>query len=337
MALKAGIIGCGGIAERRHAPVLSRLAPRVELAALADLAAERTGLLGELYGIEEAHQYRDWQQMLDAENLDLVHICTPHHLHCDQAVAALERGAHVLLEKPIATTLEEADRMIAAAQTAKRQLTISHNQLFAAAHRAAMENISTLGRVFLFRSEGFAGSHVQGRGIGQHWRAQASAGGGGPLIDNGFHQIYKALDYIGSPAGRVFAHIGTHVQDSDVEDTALVLIEHQNGATTSIQVGWCAPAGSTRVEELFGTQGQMRFGGDPPLSLWQADTGSWSHPAVKTEGPDELGFPQLVRDFIQVLEGGGTPQITGTASRHVLAIVLAAYESGRTGAPVEVS
>ena len=338
MVLRAGIIGCGGIAERRHAPVLSRLAPRVELAAVADLSTDRTALLGELYGIAADHQHRDWQHMLAAEKLDLVHICTPHHLHCQQALSALQSGAHVLLEKPIATTLDEADQMIAAAQAARRQLTVSHNQLFSAAHLAAMEQIrgGALGRVFLFRSEGFSGSHVQGRGVGQHWRAQASAGGGGPLIDNGFHQIYKALEYAGAPARRVFAHIGTHLQSSDVEDTALVLIEHENGASTSIQVGWCAPGGSTRVEEIFGSEGQMRFGGAHPLALWQGATGDWIQVPVAAEGPDELGFPQLVRDFVQALEENGPPLVTGANSRHVLAIVLAAYQSGRTGAPVDV-
>ena len=338
--MRAGIIGCGGITERRHGPVLASLSDRLTIVALADLAQERLALMGGKLGVASEHLYTDWEQMLAKEELDLVHICTPHDLHEPQAIAAMEAGAHVLLEKPIATSLEAVDRMSAVAGKTGRKLTVGHNQLFSTAHRAAMEQIrgGAIGSVFLVRSEGFGGSHVVGRGVSQQWRTHAVAGGGGPLIDNGYHQVYTAVDYVGSPAIRVYAQIGRHIQDIEVEDTALLLIEHANEATTSIQVGWSALAGAVSVNEIMGTEGQIRFGGgDAPVAVWRRETGTWSHPPVDAEGRDELGFPLVVRHFVDAIENDGAVPVSAADGRHVLAIVLAAYESGRSGKAVELS
>ena len=162
-----------------------------------------------------------------------------------------------------------------------------------------------------------------GRGVSQQWRTQAEAGGGGPLIDNGYHQVYTALNYVGSPAVRVYARIGRYVQDIEVEDTALVLIEHANGATTSLQVGWSALAGGIGVNEIIGTEGQIRFGGrESPVSVWRKATGEWTHPPVETEGPDELGLPVAVRRFVEAIENDGEVPVSAADGRHVLAIVL---------------
>ncbi len=337
--LRAGIIGCGGIAERRHAPLLGKL-EGVTLAALADTSTERLTHLGEQYSVPEDHRYTDVERMLTNAELDLVHICTPHDLHVDQAIASLEAGAHVLMEKPISTTLEEADRIIAAAYAADRKVAISHNQLWSAGHRAVRRVVDAgeLGDIFFVRSEGFSARHVSGRGVNQDWRTQSGAGGGGPLIDNGYHQVYKAIDIAGEPT-RVFARIGRHASDIEVEDTAVVLIEHEGGATTSIQVGWCAPAGSIRAEEIFGSRGQLRVGGESPLRLWSHDRGQWEDVEVEVEGPDELGFPPLVQEFLDAI-GANTdlPEaMTASASRQALAVVVAAYESGNSGQPVDLS
>ena len=337
--LRAGIIGCGGITERRHGPVLASLNDRVNIGALADLASERTELLGGKLGVAAQHLYTNWENMLAQEELDLVHICTPHHLHEPQAIAAMKAGAHVFLEKPIATSLEEVDRMIAVAEQTGRKLTVGHNQLFSSVHRVTMEQIRSgvIGEVFLVRSEGFGSSHVVGRGINQQWRTQTKPGGGGALIDNGYHQVYNAIDYTGSPAAHVYARIGRHVHDIQVEDTALVLIEHASGATTSLQVGWSALAGAVGVNEILGTEGQIRFGGgETPVSVWRKDTGKWTQPIVEVEGPDELGFPVVVRHFIDAIENNGEVPVSGAEGRHILATVLAAYESGRSGQSVKV-
>lgn len=336
--LRAGIIGCGGITERRHAPVLAGLSNLVSISAISDVSEDRLNLIGEKYGVTKDHRYLDYESMLKTEALDFVHICTPHHLHQPQAVAAMEAGADVLLEKPIATDLDEADRIMSAAVRTGRRLTVSHNQLFRPLHQAVLACLLSgdIGRTFLVRSEGLSPKHVVGRGQDQNWRTSPTAGGGGPLIDNGYHQIYSAVDFLKSPAKRVYARIGRYVQDIDVEDTALLLIEHENEATTSVQVGWSAHAGGVRVEEIYGTEGQIRLGGDAPVSVWRKCTGEWEALSIEEEGHDEVGFPALARAFVDAVSGKGEVPVNADAARHALSIIRSAYESGRTGLPVDV-
>ena len=91
------------------------------------------------------------------------------------------------------------------------------------------------------------------------------------------------------------------------------------------------------MNEVLGTEGQIRFGdGEAPLSVWRRETGVWTQPPVEVEGPDELGFPLVVRHFVEAIANGGDVPVSGAEARHILAIVLAAYESGKTGKPVEV-
>jgi len=343
---RTAIIGCGGITERRHGPVLSRMTDRVQLVALADLSEERLALMGDKLGVPPERRYTDWEQMLAREELDLVDIATPHGVHAEQAIAAAQAGAHVLIEKPIARTVDEADRMISAAEDAGVRLCVLHNQLFAPATQKTLELIGegAIGEPFLFRSEGIGGSHVAGRGVGRDWRATAEGGGGGALIDNGYHQLYRARAWMGSPVRRVFARIGTFYQGGgepprvEVEDLALVVLEHESGATTSIQVGWCAPGGAVGMEEVFGTQGQMRWSlwSEKQVSVWTKETGEWRDVPVAQEGPDEVGFPPLVDRFLTALQTGGPVPVPGEDSREILAIVEAAYESGRTRQVVEI-
>ena len=313
---------------------------RVEIAAISDVSEERLAVIGDRYDVPGFARFSDYEAMLETSELDFVHVCTPHHLHESQAIAAMEAGAHVLLEKPIATSLEEADRIIRGAQRLDRRLTVSHNQLFRPQHRAVQDLLRSdaVGDLFLIRSEGLSPKHVTGRGVDQDWRTSAVAGGGGPLIDNGYHQIYCAVDFIRSPAKRVYARIGRYVQQIDVEDTALLLIEHENDGTTSKQVGWSAPAGGIRVEELYGTRGQVRLGGENPVSVWQQDTGAWNKIDIGPEGKDEFGFQDLAAAFVNSLsDGNSSVPVDPGAARHVLSIVRAAYESGESGLPVDVT
>lgn len=339
--LRAAIVGCGMITERRHAPVLADCADRVEIVALSDLSAERMALIGDMVGVPAGRHYQDYQEMLRREELDVVHICTPHHIHEAQATAAMQAGAHVLLEKPIATDVDQVDRMIAVSRATRKKLTVSHNQIFSPTSQAARRLIQEgeIGDPFLVRLEGFGGYRVVGRGVDPAWRADPTVSGGGPFIDSGFHSVYKAVDWIGSPVTRAYARIGTYVADVATEDMAVVLLEHENGATTSIQIGFIAPGGAVGMQEIFCTRGHIRlaYGRENPVSVWRSSTGTWDTPPVETEPPDRLGFPQLVEKFLTAIETDGPVPVTAESSRHVLAAVLAAYESGRTGQAVDVA
>ncbi len=337
---RVGIIGCGGITERRHAPTFSAL-ERTELVALADLSEERLELLGERHGVGPEHRYTDYQRMLEREELDLVSIATPHSAHEEQAIAAAQSGVHVVLEKPIARTVEEVDRMARAAEEAGVRLTVAHNQLYLPQVLESVRLLRSgeLGRAFLVRSEGLSGSTVWGRGVMQDWRTKKEAGGGGPLIDSGYHQVYRALAWLGSPVKRVFARIGTHVMDIEVEDMALLLMEHANGGTTSLQIGWCARGGATGMEEVYATEGQLRvrMGGDEPLSVWRASTEQWENASVKSEPDQSFGLPTLVNGFLDAIESGGPVPVSADDARDVLQVIQGAYQSAQRGEAVELA
>jgi len=336
---RVGVIGCGGITERRHAPTFCAV-ERTQLAALADLSPERLELLGEKHGVGPEHRYTDYQEMLEREKLDLVSIATPHQFHEEQAIAAAQAGAHVVLEKPIARTVAEVDRMARAADEAGVKLTVAHNQLFLPQVMESVRLLASgeLGWPFLVRTEGIGGSTVWGRGVMQDWRTRKEAGGGGPLIDSGYHQVYRALAWMGSPVKRVFGRIGTYVMDIEVEDLALLLMEHANGGTTSLQLGWCARGGSIGMEEVFATEGQLRVRlmGDEPLSVWRTETQKWEPAAVQGEPDESFGLPTLVNRFLDAIESGTAPPVTAQDARRVLRVIEAAYESAASGRAVEL-
>ncbi len=337
---RVGIIGCGGITERRHGPTWSAMKDKAMIVALSEVSLERLSLMGEKLNVTEEHRYTDYQQMLAKEKLDIVDIATPHGSHEELAVAAAEAGAHVVLDKPIASTVEEADRMIAAAAKNKVKLGVGHNQLFTPACRETLRIISegVIGEPFLIRTEGLGGSHVVGRGANQHWRTTKSSGGGGPLIDNGYHQLYRIRAWMNSPVKRVMAKIGTFFHDIEVEDLALLLLEHENGGITSVQTGWCAPSGAVGMEEIFGKKGSIKFGqsGSTPISIWTTETKSWHKPELETEGPDQLGFPTFLRLYVEAIEKDEPVPVSGEDAREILNIVTSAYESGSTGKSVEI-
>ena len=337
---KVGIIGCGGITERRHGPVWSAMKDKAKIVALCDISSERLSLMGATLNVAEAHHYTDYQQMLAKEELDIVDIATSHGTHEDLAVAAAQAGAHVVLEKPIARTVEEADRMIAAAAKYKVKLGVAHNQLFSPACRETVRIISAgvIGEPFLIRTEGLSSRHVVGRGENQDWRTTIAGGGGGPLIDNGYHQLYRIRAWMASPVKRVSAKIGTFVHDIEVEDLAMLLLEHENGGITSVQTGWCAPSGAAGMEEIFGKKGSIKFGqsGSTPIAVWTTETQSWHKPELETEEADRLGFPTFLQLYVEAIENDGPVPVSGEDAREILNIVTSAYESGRTGKTVDL-
>lgn len=337
--LRLGLIGCGRIVEEGHAPALLRLRDRVQVVALADPSPERQHRIGDLLDVPPAARFADYREMLRRVRLDCVDIALPHFLHAPAVLDCAAAGVHILLEKPMATSLAEADRMLAAVERAGVTFSVIHNYLYRPAERAALRLIGEgqIGRPFLVRSEGLGGSHYRGAtGYDPDWRTRASRSGGGCLIDNAYHNLYLCQALLQSPVETVYARIRTYFHPIEVEDTALLLLEHANGGTSSVQVSWAAPAGGQRVQEVHGTGGTIAFGRDgQPLAVYRQALGAWEYPPV--EGAESNGFPAFFAAFFAALEQGAPPPVTGTEARWNLAVVLAAYEAGRTGRPVRVS
>src|SRR5699024_9592070 len=137
MRLRVAVIGCGSIAQHRHL-VEYAANDEVEIVAVCDVKKERAHDTATAYDVKA---YTDYEELLKVEKPDMVSVCLPNYLHAPVSIAALKAGCHVLCEKPMATSQEEAQAMIDAAEESGKKLMIGHNQRFVASHKKARELI----------------------------------------------------------------------------------------------------------------------------------------------------------------------------------------------------
>jgi predicted dehydrogenase len=338
---KLGIIGCGKIVEVWHMPALKRLAEEglVEVVALADPTEERRAAIGEALSIPEKSRYGSHSNMLEAEALDFVDIALPHFLHEKVTVDCARARVNIISEKPLATNLAEADSIIKACDKAGVILAVLHNYRYNPAMHKALElgYAGEIGEVFLIRYEGLSKSHWPGTGsYDPHWRTKKARAGGGCLIDNAYHNIYIAREFMASAIVNVYAQIETYMRPIDVDDTALVLFRHENKGTSSIQVSWGVNAGGRGVREIHGQEGSMVFGHEgKPLGLYKNSTGEWSYPETPTEY--ENSFAGIMADIFRAVESKSPVPTDGLEARRNLEAVMAAYESAEKEEVVKVN
>ncbi|MDQ3854931.1 MAG: Gfo/Idh/MocA family oxidoreductase [Chloroflexota bacterium] len=340
MVVTLGIVGCGRIVEEGHAPALRQLGDHSRVVALADPSQERRDVIAASLGTPNARGYASWQQMLAEEQLDAVLIALPHFLHEPAIADAATAGVDVISEKPLAATLEEADRIGQAVRRAGVRLAVVHNYTYNPAVTAALDAIhqGRIGTTFFIRSEGLGGSHYRGRDPNApDWRTQRAMGGGGALTDNGYHNMYVSEAEAQSPVVRVYASVGRYVRQQDVDDHAAALLTHANGATTSVQISWAVNGGGLPVHEVHGTAGSIRYGqGGVPVEIHENSVGEW-RPLLTAEEGQGNTFVGALRDiFTAWAEGRDAP--TGfREARHNLAILRAAYLSSERGEAVHLS
>ncbi|MGQ9630057.1 MAG: Gfo/Idh/MocA family protein [bacterium] len=334
---KLGIIGCGRIVEVGHSKALKALADEVEVVALADPSEERLKTIGNDLGVDAKNRFKDYKDMLRKVRLDFVDIALPHFLHVEAIEEAARAKVNIISEKPLATNLEEVERIEEAIERNGVQLGVLHNYIYIPQYRRAIELIEegAIGKPFLIRSEGLGGGHWPGTpSYDPDWRTKRTKSGGGCLLDNGYHNVYLARAMMRSPVKYVYAQIGTFVQPIDVDDLAVVLFKHENGGTSSIQVGWAVKGGGARVNEVHGTKGSISFDKkENPLALYDNERGGWEYPQVCG---DENSFTGIMGDILRAVRGGKPVPAGVQEARKNLEIVMAAYESARRGDVVEV-
>src|SRR5271157_5618637 len=189
--LRAGIIGCGGIATLKHFPALAKAKDRVELVAFCDLIEERaTGALAK-HGAKGAKSYTDYRKLLEDKSIDVVYVLTPNNSHSELTVNALDAGKHVLCEKPMAATSSDAKKMLDATRRTGKKLTIGYQNRFRKDTQTLYKacRAGDLGDIY------FAKAHAVRRKAVPTWGVfpDKSKQGGGPLIDIGTHALDIAL------------------------------------------------------------------------------------------------------------------------------------------------
>ena len=325
MTVRIGVIGCGTVARRQHLPAFKADAASVVVAFASRSLASAEAAASD-YG--SGRVFASWHELIDSD-VDAVDVCSPNALHAEQVIAAVRAGKHVLVEKPMACTVAEADAMIAAAGDAGVVLQVAHNMRYIPALVAARAEVATgaIGTIVGVRAAfGHSGPHDWAPEAA--WFHDPALSGGGPLIDLGIH----AIDFVRYVTQYDIAEVSAMLYgDGPVEDTAHVLMRFVSGATGSLQSSWIIRPAPDLGLTLFGTDGILHFDMRTPLHVRRADEDK-----RVVELPEVAGNPYA--DFVRAIGGDAdTPQATGSDGRAALAVVCAAYESARTGRVVAVA
>jgi predicted dehydrogenase len=333
--LGVGIVGCGLIGRRRARTAL--LHERTELRALADRQLERAAAAaGSACDVCD-----DWQQIVRRADIDVVVVSTPNSLLVDVVTAALEAGKHVLMEKPMGRSLQEAERIRDAAARSGRVLHVGFNHRFHPGIRRAAEHVRSgaLGALITVRARYGHGGRP---GLEREWRSDPEQAGGGELMDQGVH-LMDLLNWVAGMPQTAFGVLQTAVWPIDpLEDNAYALLHYENGAVAQLHVSMTqwknlfslevhGERGSVVVEGLGGSYGPERFvrversfeGGAPVL-----------HEEV-FEGED-LSWAREWSAFVRRIDTGegsdGLPDDGVAAMR----LIDAVYRSAHSGASVAV-
>ena len=320
--IRVGLIGGGGIASahisgyREHA---EKIGITAVAAAVQQTAVDRGGELG-------AAPYTDYRLMLEAEDLDAVDICLPHHLHRDAIVAAAQAGKHILCEKPLCLTAAEAADVRAAVEANGVTLMCAHNQLFMPTVAKAKELLDAgiLGTVYEVRTTDSFYNDFDPSTMG--WRASSKTSGGGELIDTGYHPTYLMLHLAGGAPVEATAMLSTHrLKFMDGEDSAQVLIRFDNGVVGQLVTSWAyQPADVTERFSVVGELGALHSDGNSlTYRLRSGETETFDLEPVNT-------FVAEIGHFADSLLNKTRPLHTEDEGIAVLGILLAAYEGART-------
>ena len=326
--VRVGLIGGGGIATA-HIRGYEAAAGRIRIAAVADAFEATARSRGEELGVPH---FTDYAEMIASAEIDAVDICLPHHLHADAIVAAARAGKHVLCEKPLCLTPEEAQRVQAAVQEAGVTLMCAHNQLFlpAVATAKAVIESGTLGRVYEVRTTDSFFNDFDPENMG--WRAHAATSGGGELIDTGYHPTYLMLHLAGGVPVEAVAMLSTHrLTFMEGEDSAQVLVRFDNGVVGQLVTSWAyAAAPGTERFSVVGELGSLTSDG---TSL-RYDLRDGASKTQEFESVDT--FSAEIAAFADCLLTGTRPIHTEVEGIAVLGTILAAYEAARERRVAEV-
>ena len=336
--VRVGIVGSRFQAECVGAS--ARMVP--DEAAVVAVASPSPGHAGEFaarHGVARA--YGDYRELVRDPDVDMIWITTPNDLHARITIEAARAGKHVVCEKPLCLTLEEADAMIDACARAGVLLLYAEELFFAPKYVKAkrMADEGAFGRVHLVKQgEKHSGPHAD-------WFWDVERSGGGALMDLGCHGIAFCWWFLGKPRVRsVYSHLSTqvHAARTAADDEAVTIVEFETGAVGMIENSWNRPGGMDDSIEVFGDKGQtyadMLMGNALPTYSEvgfgyavekAATTKGWTFPVFEEQW--NYGFPQELRHFARCVRGIETPISDGAAGRLVLEVLYAGYASAGLG------
>lgn len=330
--VKVAVIGCGSISKYRHIPEYAGNS-QVEFVAFVDPIIERAQHYADQYG---AKAYADYETMLAEVKPDAVSVNTPNATHAPISIAAANAGAHVLVEKPMAVTDEEAAAMIEAASKNGVKLMVGHNQRFMPPHVKAKQILASgiLGKVLTFRTSfGHPGPDnwsIDGAGSWFFRKDEAIMGAMGDL---GVHKSDLIRWLLDDEVSDVAAFIATIDKPGDVDDNASVLLRMKSGAVGTLVASWTYYKGEDNSTILWCENGVMKIGTDHNdqviVELRNGTVERHKVGAISTNDKQESSG--VIDAFVDSIVNNTTPPVTGEEGRKSLQVILGAFESQASG------
>jgi predicted dehydrogenase len=305
-----GLIGCGDIARKRVAPAL-RDSPSCELIAISRANAELAASFANEFGARR--WYADWQDLLFDYEIDAVYIATPVHLHAEQTIAAAEVGKHVLCEKPMAMSVAECDRMIAACRANDVRLGVAYYRHFYPVVRRVKELIDSgeLGVPIVVQINAFERFDPK-TSEARSWLIKKELSGGGPMFDFGCHRIEVLLDLFG-PITEVKATLANTLFDREVEDFATAVFQFESGMCGTLTVSHAAHEPQDTFE-LFCSRGSIHI---PILNQGTMRVVTSDGERIETHPNATNIHEPLIEDFARAILERRDPIVTGAIGRTV--------------------
>lgn len=338
--LKIGVIGCGSIAQHRHLPEYA-FNENVELVAVCDINEERAIEIAEKYGVKA---YTSYEELLQSGEVEAVSVCTPNYLHAPISIAALNEGIHVLCEKPMATSSEEAQAMIEAAAKSGKKLMIAHNQRFVRSHQKARQLIENgeIGRIYSFRTAFGHGGPEQWSVDGKDsWFFKKDQAFIGAMGDLGVHKSDLLRFLLGEEFTEVSAFVETSAKDfTDVDDSAVCVLKSESGIIGTLAASWAYVSAEDNSTVIYGEKGVIRLEDDPDYSLvvQYANGDVVNHKLGKIQSNAEGGQSNthVVEYFVDAVLNDKEPPVNGEEGMKSLEVILAALRSSETKQIVSV-
>lgn len=331
--VRIGVIGCGSVmtkymklAEQLH------FRGKVDVVVACDINQSRREFMREQYGVDSfTTRYQD---VIERDDVDLVLVLTSMIEHGAITKAALQAGKHVLVEKPMAVTVDQAAELVEIAKTSPGLLVPAPHIILAQTYQTIWKRVHAgdIGKVMLARARyGWAGPW---------WGQWFYRHGGGALFDMGVYNITALTGLLG-PAKRVMAMTGVAIPERVVEgemmkvqaeDNAHVLLDFGESVFAVVTTGFTMQKYRSPAIELYGTQGTLQLMGDDwnpqGYELWLNSVGAWQ---IHAERDPTWPWVDGLRHIVECIQAGTRPIITPAHGYHVLEIMLKAQESGRDG------
>jgi myo-inositol 2-dehydrogenase / D-chiro-inositol 1-dehydrogenase len=336
--IKVAILGAGFIADI-HVESYQRFVANAEVVAVYTRDETKSKAFAEKHAIPQ--WFSDIDALIEKCGCDVVDICLPNFLHATATLKAAAAGKHIIIEKPLAVTLEEGRQMVAACQQAGVKLMYAEELCFAPKYERVRHLVKegAVGDIYMLKqSEKHSGPHSD-------WFYDINLSGGGVIMDMGCHAIaWFRWMLNNAKATSVYATMSTvyHKARTKGEDNSVIIIEFENGVTAVAENSWAKHGGMDDKSEVYGTGGVMYadlFMGNAAITyskngygyaMEKADTTvGWSFTVF--EEVFNQGYPHELQHFIDCIQHNKQPLVTGDDGLAVLEIIYAAYASAREG------